>query len=398
MSKESAAKTLSLLFQDNFSGRAEVGLTGDDDFHVKVSADGTSWLDAMTIDRTSAKLTANQGFANPVATRGQLYAAPFDSLAFNGIQLNGAMEVSQENGTSSVTLTATGSLQTKYLVDGVIAAYRGTFVAAAQQVTDGPAGYKNSLKFTVSTAQSSLGANDELSVLIPIEGMRCARLALGGASAASISFGFWVKAHRTGSYSGSLRNSSKARSYPFTFTVNAADTWEFKTVTAAGDTSGTWLTDTGIGLSLNLCIAGGSSRVGTAAAWAASDYSGAASTTNAVAATSDTFQVTGLIVLPGIELPTYDRAPLLMRPFDQELTLCKRYYEKSYAYAVAPATATAVDGLAVLSVPSNTIGVAQQYGSASFSVQKRASPTMTVYGHSRGPGQVSNDTGSDLAA
>ena len=106
MSKESAAKTLSLLFQDNFSGRAEIGLTGDDDFHFKVSADGSSWLDAITIDKSTAKLTANQGFANPAATRGQLYAAPFDALAFNGLQLNGGMEVSQENGTTSVTLTA----------------------------------------------------------------------------------------------------------------------------------------------------------------------------------------------------------------------------------------------------------------------------------------------------
>src|SRR3954463_2912093 len=65
MSKEAAAKTLSLLFQDNFSGRAEVGLTGDDDFHFKVSADGASWLDAITIDKATGKLTANQGFANP---------------------------------------------------------------------------------------------------------------------------------------------------------------------------------------------------------------------------------------------------------------------------------------------------------------------------------------------
>ena len=327
MSKESAAKTLSLLFQDNFSGRAEVGLTGDDDFHFKVSADGSSWLDAITIDRTTGKLAVNQGFAVPVVTRGQLYAAPFDALAFNGMQLNGGMEVSQENGTSSVTLTATGSLQTKYLVDGVMAAYRGTFVAAGQQVTDAPAGYRNSLKFTVSTAQSSLGANDELSVLIPIEGVRCARLVFGAAAAAAISFGFWVKAHRTGSYSGSLRNSSKARSWPFTFAINSADTWEFKTVTVAGDTSCTWLTDTGVGLYLAICICGGSSRVGTAGAWAAADYSGVTSTTNAVAATSDTFQFTGLIVLPGIELPAYDRAPFLVRSFDQEQPLCQRYLE-----------------------------------------------------------------------
>jgi len=329
MSKESAAKTLSLLFQDNFSGRAEIGLTGDDDFHFKVSADGSSWLDALTIDRTTGKLTTSQGFASPTTARGQLYAAPFDALAYNGLQHNGCMEVSQENGTSSVTLTGSGALQTKHLVDGTLAAYRGTFVAAGQQVTDAPAGYRNSLKFTVSTAQSSLGANDELSVLMPIEGVRTARLAIGSAFAAPISFAFWVKAHRTGTYSGSLRNSAKNRSYPFSFSVNVADTWEFKTVTLAGDTSGTWLNDTGVGLYLNVCIAGGSSRVGTAGAWAGSDYSGVTSTTNGVAATTDTFQVTGVIVLPGLELPTYDRASLIMRPFRDEQERGLPYFWKA---------------------------------------------------------------------
>src|SRR2546423_1212240 len=94
MSKESSAKTLSLLFQDNFSGRAEIGLTGDDNLRFKVSADGSSWLDAIAIDRTTGKLTANQGFGDPTATRGQLYAAPFDAVAFNGMQANGAMEIS----------------------------------------------------------------------------------------------------------------------------------------------------------------------------------------------------------------------------------------------------------------------------------------------------------------
>ncbi len=281
----------------------------------------------MTIDRTTGRLAANQGFSNQVATRAQLYAAPFDALAFNGVQVNGGMEVSQENGTSSVTLTATSSLQTKYLVDGVMAAYRGTFVAAGQQVTDAPPGYRNSLKFTVSTAQASLGSNDELSVLIPIEGVRASRLALGTASAAAISIGFWVKVHRTGSYSGSLRNSAKNRSYPFSFMVSAADTWEFKTVTFGGDTGSTWLSDTGVGLYLSICIAGGASRLGAVAAWAGSDTSGVTGTTNAVAANSDTFQITGLIVLPGIELPASDRAPLIMRPFDQELITAKRYWQ-----------------------------------------------------------------------
>jgi hypothetical protein len=376
MTKESAAKTLSLLFQDNFSGRAEIGLTGDDDFHFKVSADGSSWLDAITIDRATGKLTFNQGVASPAATRTQLDAAPFDALAFNGIQLNGGMEVSQENGTSSVTLTASGALQTKYLVDSVMAAYRGSFVAAGQQVSDAPPGYRNSLKFTVSTAQSSLGANDELSILMPVEGTRAARLALGSAGAAAISFGFWVKANRTGTYSGALRNSAKNRAYPFTFAVSASNAWEFKTVTVAGDTSGTWLTDTGIGLSLNICIAGGSSRVGTAGAWAGSDYAGATATTNGVAATSDTFQLTGLVVLPGIELPPSDRAPYIMRPFAQELHACQRYWEGSYNYGVVPGTSTAAG---IVFGVCDAASAAAIMTSVSYKAEKRADPTVKFY-------------------
>ena len=51
LSKESAAKTLSLLMQTNFSGRAEIGLTGDDDLHVKVSPDGSTWFEGWSIAR-----------------------------------------------------------------------------------------------------------------------------------------------------------------------------------------------------------------------------------------------------------------------------------------------------------------------------------------------------------
>lgn len=268
-----------------------------------------------------------------------------------------------------MTLTATSSLQTKYVLDGVVAAYRGTFVAAGQQVTDAPAGYRNSVKFTVSTAQGSPGASDELSVLMPIEGVRASRLALGTASAASTSFAFWVKAHRTGTYSGSLRNSAKNRSYPFTFAVSAADTWEFKTVTVSGDTSGAWLNDTGVGIYLNICIAGGASRVGTAGAWAGSDYSGVTGTTNGLAATTDTFQVTGLIVLPGIELPASDRAPFIMRPFEQELMLCKRHLQR------IPGMAAAANVL---------LGVGQAYSTTNavaylqYACEMRAAPTLAV--------------------
>src|SRR5436853_2461648 len=126
ISKESAAKTLSLLFQDNFSGRAEMGLTGDDDFRFKVSADGSSWLDAITIDRTTGKLTANQGFTNPTTTRAQLYTAPSDALAFNGMQVDGSGDVSQANGTTQLTLASDTET---YVTDTFLIAYKNSGAA-----------------------------------------------------------------------------------------------------------------------------------------------------------------------------------------------------------------------------------------------------------------------------
>lgn len=286
---------------------------------------GSGLYNGTTLARTTIEDSSNAGAKVNFAVAPVVLLVPmkrdwdglaaFEALANNGLQPNGGAEVSQENGNSSVTLTGTGSLQLKYILDGWMAAYRGTFVAAGQQVTDAPPGYRNSLKFTVGTAQGALGANDELSVLIPITGYHAARLKFGAAGAMPTSFGFWVKAHRTGTYSGSLRNSAKNRAYPFNFAVSSADTWEYKTVTINGDTSGTWLTDAGVGIWLNICIAGGSSRVGTAAAWAGSDYSGVTSTTNGVAATSDTFQMTGLVVLPGLDLPAQNDAHKLVKLF-----------------------------------------------------------------------------------
>lgn len=392
MSKESAANTLSLLLQNNFSGRAEIGLTGDDDIHFKVSPDGTTWLEAILLDHSTGKVSLGQGFSAPSTTRGQLYAAPFDALAYNGLQINGGMEVTQENATGSITLTATASTQTKYLVDGVMAAYRGTFVATAQQVSDVPNGYNSSLKFTVSTAESSLGASDELTIIVPIEGYRVARLAYGTAAAAAVSFAFWVKAHRAGSYSGALKNTNiggaSPRSYPFTFTVNSADTWEFKTVTVStGDTGGTWAKTTSAGLYVAICIAGGSSRVGTAGAWAGSDYSGVTGTTNGVAATSDSFQITGLIVLPGIEVPASDRAPFIMRPFPDALAVCQRYYWKTFPYATAPAQNAGTTGAlewATIAAGASTTRMA----TLKFPMPMRTAPTMTLYNPSAANSQA----------
>lgn len=349
------------------NANAAISLSGNSQVFIAPIPDDLLSL----VDDQTALFTASERAQGRV----NLGAAMIAAMAMLVMNQNIGMELAQENGTSAVTLTGTGATQITYLLDGVKAAYRGTFVATASQVTDAPAGFLNSLKFTVGTAQASLGANDELSVILPIEGYRAGRLAYGTANATALAVWFWVKAHRTGAYSGSLRNATSARSYPFSFTINSADTWEFKSVlVSTGDTTGTWATDNTVGLFITICIAGGSSRVGTAATWAAADFSGATSTTNGVAATSDVFQVTGIGSLPLIagvtvgDIPLAAETPFIVRPQDTELLLAQRHFWQwketggTTAYVMGGNSGQTTTGIAVVYYP----------------VPMRAAPTITA--------------------
>jgi hypothetical protein len=264
--------------------------------------------------------------------RSSIYAAPFDALAFNGMQINGAMDVDQEHAGGAVSTPA------GYVVDGWQVHKAGTMTIVAQQVADAPPGLSNSLKISVTNASGTLGATDYCVVHQSFEGFRTARLAFGTGNAQPISFGFWTKIHRAGTYGGVAYNGTGSqRSYPFTFTQNVADAWEFKTVTIPGDTSGSWVGATnGIGLQILLSLAAGSTYQGAAGAWSTNAYLGTSGQTNGTAATSDLFQVTGFILLPGLELPSASRAPFIMRPYDQEFENCQRYLWGIFGVGSAP--------------------------------------------------------------
>jgi hypothetical protein len=259
-----------------------------------------------------------------VQARQNIFAAPFDALAYNGMQINGSMEASQERGTTVRTTPG-------YVCDGWNINWSGSMVLNGQQVVDAPGGYNNSIKVTVTTAQPSLAASDQAIFYTLIEGYRVSRLAFGTPGAQPLSFAFWVKANRPGTYSGVVINGGQTRAQSFTFTINSANTWEYKTVTiAVGDATGTWAKDNTVGLFVLISLAVGSGGMITPGSWVATAVGaarGAPGSTNGVAATTDTFQFTGFVVLPGIELPSSDRSPLIMRPYDQELPTCKRYYQ-----------------------------------------------------------------------
>jgi hypothetical protein len=183
-----------------------------------------------------------------------------------------------------------------------------------------PAGFSNYLGYTSSSAYS-IGTSDYFVCQQSIEGFNIADLAWGTASAASVTLSFWVRSSLTGTFGGSLRNSDASRSYPFTYTISAANTWEYETITIAGDTSGTWGSTNGIGISLGFGLGVGSTLSGTAGAWAGANYRSATGATSVVGTNGATFYITGVQLEKGSTATSFD-----YRPFGTELALTQRYY------------------------------------------------------------------------
>jgi len=229
--------------------------------------------------------------------------------------INGDMRINQRNAGAAVT--ADGS----FVVDRFVAVNSTDGTFSGQQVSDAPSGFINSLKWTTTAADTSLSAGQYTSVRHFIEGLNLTDLAWGTASAATVTLSFWVKSSLTGTFSGALANSAYNRSYPFNYTISSANTWEQKTITIAGDTSGTWLTTNGIGIRLYMSLGAGSNFTGTASAWNAAGYT--ASTTGAtsvIGTLNATWQITGVQLEKGATATSFD-----YRPYGTELALCERY-------------------------------------------------------------------------
>ena len=126
-----------------------------------------------------------------------------------------------------------------------------------------------------------------------IEGFNIADLGWGTANARSVTISFWVKASITGTYTVAFRNSALNRSYRATYTINAANTWEYKTVTVAGDTTGTWLTDNGAGIRVGFTLGAGSDFIDTGNVWSALEDFAATGQTQWISTNGATFYITG---------------------------------------------------------------------------------------------------------
>jgi hypothetical protein len=294
-----------------------------------------------------------------------------NSLGFRNRIINGDMRIDQRNNGAAVSGTGVFAVD-RFVTDCVNA------VLQSQQISDVPSGqgFVNSLRITVTTPSSN-ASNDFAAVNQKIEANNVADFMLGTASAATITVSFWVKASVTGTYVASFQNGlSSRRSYPATYTINSANTWEKKTITLVGDTSGTWETGNGQGIWIRFDLGSGSNFLGTANTWQSANamrVSGAAKLSDTLNAT---FFITGVQLEAGSVATPFER-----RPYGTELALCMRYFEKSYNADVALGAVTEA-GAACFTTQRSAFY--QDFPNQRFAVVKRASPTITIYNASTG--------------
>ena len=282
-------------------------------------------------------------------------ASPPNSMGFRNRIINGSMVIDQRNAGASVT-AGSGNI---YSLDRwkMLYSVDNRFTVQQQQ---NPIGIPFSATAQITSSSAySVGAGEIFAFQQAVEGFNIADLKWGTASAASITLGFWANSSLTGTFGGSVMNSAANRSYPFTYVISAANTWEFKTVTIPGDTTGTWLTTNGVGLWLSFGLGGGSTFSGTAGAWTGSARYTATGATSVVGTSGATFYITGVQLEAGTVATPFER-----RDYGRELMMCQRYLPAFLGGS------NAFFGSALNST--------QQYVSVNFPVQARVAPTGLV--------------------
>jgi hypothetical protein len=244
-----------------------------------------------------------------------------NNTTFRNKIINGSMVIDQRNAGASVT-PASGAYTLDRWLYAASQASKVTIQQNAGSVTP-PSGFKNYLGITVgASANVTIGAGDFFSVNQIIEGFNVADLGFGAAGASTVTLSFWVRSSLTGTFGGALRNSGSTRCYPFSYTISAANTWEQKSVTIAGDTTGTWLTNNGIGINVGFALGYGSTYGnGTAGAWVGSDLESVTGAVSVVSTNSATFYITGVQLEKGSTATSFEN-----RSYGVELQLCQRYY------------------------------------------------------------------------
>jgi hypothetical protein len=312
-----------------------------------ITADGTSGIPDGTV--------TNADLAGSIST---------DKLAgninFKNIIINGDMSIAQR-GTSATGLTTGGYRTVDRFNFGIASA--GTWTIT--QDTDVPTGqgFAKSTKLDCTTANASLGASAELTFFQKIEGQNLQYLKKGTANAESTTLSFWVKSNKTGTYTAEIYDNDNSRQISKTYTISSADTWEKKTLTFAGDTTGTLDNDNAVSFWMFFWLGAGTDKTsGTLnTSWNSDTQANRVSSSqvNLADNTANEFFITGVQLEAGTTASDFEFLPV-----DVNLARCQRYFEN----------------LLFRQTVANNYTTTAAYGELKFTTTKRASPSITVLG------------------
>ena len=279
--------------------------------------------------------------------------------------INSAMTVSQRG--TSFNQPADGA----YTLDRFFVFRNGAGIMDVEQSTTVPSGegFKNSLKCTVDTVDTSLGSTDFGGLATKLEGQDLVRFNFGQSTAKQFVLSFFVRSNITGTYSVAFRNGSSNRYLVKEYTISSADTWQKITITNLADNTGTWATDNTTGLDIRWCLwEGGFSA--SADTWGAGNIIGSSSNVNWATSTDNNFYITGVQLEVGQNPTEFEH----INNFGEELARCQRYF---LAEAEFKANLFADEG-------SRRMG-----GAINFPVTMRSAPTM---------GSVTDNSGSQVSS
>ena len=277
----------------------------------------------------------------------------------NNLVINGDMQVAQRG--ADINSVANGG----FCTDRFKISYANTdnLVLNLDQSTDTPAGFSSSLKLSVGTVESALAADEYLQFGQKIEAQNLQQLIYGTSSAKTLTLSFWVKSSATGTYAVSIFQSDATKYYSTTYTINSANTWEYKTVEINGNVSNVINNDNGEGLRVNWTLSAGTNYTsGSNGAWGAITNWSVGHNVSWITTSGATFFITGV----QLEVGTV-ATPFNHRSFGEELSLCQRYFYKKER----------------LSYPGATIGVATAgtnlVAGVDFPVTMRGTPSLVIY-------------------
>ena len=305
-----------------------------------------------------------------------------DNVKFRNIIINGDMSQSQR-ATSAASLTGSGYNTVDRFRTNMGTA--GTWTQS--QSTDVPtgSGFRTSLKMDCTTANGSLSAGSYLIIDQRVEGQNLQYLKKGTSSAESTTMSFWVKSAKTGTYITTLQDMDNTRSISKSYTISSADTWEKKTVTFAGDTTGAFGNDNGASLKVQFWLVAGTTYTsGTlATSWESTTNANlAVGQVNLADSTSNEWYITGVQLEAGEVASDFEFLPV-----DVNIQRCRRYFEKSSNID----SALIVTSQGIVSVRDGTASTVNRYYNIQYSVEKRATPTLTPYDLLGATGKVRRD-------